>query len=127
MSFEVDDSGQVFQVRYFGTVDDTVVADSLEVILATEGFRHKDQLVDYTDVESYEVTMAGLKRLPSRLAAHIAEYGPRDQRNAYVVPADVEYGMGRVFLANIDADERSQLFRTREDASRGLGVPLETD
>ena len=123
MSFEVDDSGPIFQVRYFGAVDDDVVTDSLDTILATEGFRTKDQLVDYTDVDCYSVTMAGLKRLPHRLEAHIATYGPRDQRNAYVVPEDVEYGMGRVFLAHIDADDRSQLFRTRAEACAWLGVP----
>ncbi len=123
MSFEVDDTGPVFRVRYFDTVDDEVVAESLEAILATPGFRHKDQLVDYTDVTSYRVTLDGLRRLPGRLQAHIEQHGPRDQRNAYVVPEDIEYGMGRVFLARIDADERSELFRTIAEASAWLGLP----
>ena len=122
MSFQVDDSGPVLVVTYSGTVDDTLALECLEVMLTTEGFATKDQLVDYTDVDTYQVTIAGLKELSVRINSYRAIHGKRPARNAYVLPEDIEYGMGRVFLAYVEADESSHLFRSLAEARAWLGL-----
>ena len=123
MSYQVDDSRSVLEVRYIGTVDDGQILECCQAIFDSEGFRTKHMLVDYTDVNSYNVTIPGLKRLTQ----FISENAPLDRSstehlNAYVVPKDIEYGMGRVFLAYMRDGPRSSLFRDRAEANDWLGL-----
>lgn len=114
MSFSIDDSGQYLCVTYSGEVTDELIFECLEGMLASPGFGKKDQLVDYTTVDNYRVTIPGLKRLAEHINEHVV-FTER-HRNAFVVPEAVQYGMGRVFLAYISSNNQHKLFRDTPSA-----------
>jgi hypothetical protein len=84
-----------------------------------------DELVDMTAVESIAVPSAARVR---DLAALSASMDPPSapSRMAIVAPQDIAYGLGRMYEANREMDERStkkvEVFRTLEEALAFLGI-----
>ncbi len=123
MGFKVDDSKRYLEVIYYDLVDDDLILECLESSFAQPGFSSKDQLVDYTAVTDYQVSMPGLIRLTNAIKQHFETHPPEEGRKiGYVVPKDVAWGMGRAFLAHIEAADNSKLFRTRAEALVWMGI-----
>jgi hypothetical protein len=63
------------------------------------------------------------------LASYVKARLPKlAKRVAYVVAEDLDYGIGRMWLANAEifgANQERQLFRSREEAVAWLGPPRE--
>ena len=101
-----------------GRIDNDTLLHYLDEIFDCPGFQTKDQYVDCSDVTEYAVTIAGLTRFSNIIGASPAERSARtDRKIACVVPTDVEYGMGRIFLVQIENLPASyRLFRTQREA-----------
>ncbi len=123
MSFTINEGETVLDVAYFDKVDDDLALECQKALFEAENFETKDLMVSYAAVTDYQVTMPGLKRLTAMINTRYETRPPDPNRRfAYIVPEDVEYGMGRAFLAYIHADDNSRLFRTRGEALAWLGI-----
>jgi len=83
-----------------------------------------DELADMREAESFAVPHPDRVRELAALAASMDP--PKPSRMAIVAPQDIAFGLGRMFEANREMDERSTksvgVFRTLEEALAFLGL-----
>lgn len=106
-------------------VNDDVLDQLRDVLLACTGFKTKDQLIDYSGIKHYSVSSADVGRYvnDSGISELLREVRA-DRKIALVAPDDLEFGMGRVFLSNTEnLPSAYRLFRTLEDAQQWLNSP----
>ncbi|MBT4519493.1 MAG: hypothetical protein HOC23_05760 [Halieaceae bacterium] len=126
MPFTIDDdvSPTYIVINMLGLINDDTLTDYLAEIFLIPGFPTKDQLVDYSSVTEYRVSSQGLADFSAAVVASESERNARtDRRIACVVPEDITFGMGRVFLVQIDNLPASyKIFRTRPEALAWLNL-----
>ena len=125
MAFKIHDQPDqaYILVLMSGRLDDEELLVYQDSIYKTPGFKTKHQLVDYGGVTDFAISSDGI-----RLYTHIGmereevKTARPDRKVAFVSPGDVEFGMGRVFMAYAhQLPTNYGVFRTRDEAVIWLG------
>ena len=86
-----------------------------------------DSLVDISEVESFEVTPAGVQRLADVMAMCVKEPPPGTRpRVAFVAPTDAAFGVCRIYETYRELQGASSHYfvtRSRAEAQCWLGLP----
>jgi hypothetical protein len=116
----LDEEGGVI-TTYWGTVtDDEVIKSGMEKAASIERVKaYKYILTDLSGVDEYQVSSHGIKG-NAKIASRC--FAINDSALlAFVLPSDLEFGMGRMWQAYADqAGRQSRVFRTRREAEKWL-------
>ena len=114
MSYEINSFPDYLCVTYSEHVDDEIMFACFADI-GKHMPANRCVLIDCEALQENKVSTSGIQIL-SKLANEKAVSDPPIPRIAYYVPKDVEYGMGRMFMAYLKEDENTMLFRDRDEA-----------
>ena len=120
----LDGEGGVI-TTYWGTVtDDEVVNSGKEKTASLERVKaYRYLLTDLSNVDEYRVSTQGIEA-NAKIASQFHAINSKVLL-AFVLPTDVEFGMGRMWQAYADqAGVHSRVFRTRREADEWLKTKL---
>lgn len=110
---------------YWGTVtDDEVVRSGMEKTASIERVKaYRYILTDLSNVDAYRVSPQAIQE-NAKIAAQFFAINS-NVLLAFVLPSDVEFGMGRMWQVYADqAGLHSRVFRTRREADEWLKLKL---
>ena len=120
MAFLIEDSDAqpYIKVSVVGRVDNKDLRQFQEDIFTSAGFETKDQLVNYSLVTEYEISVKEMEAYCQQLELHLANVNARENRKiALVASKDLIYAMGRVFMANtVTLPSNYRVYRTEAEA-----------
>lgn len=121
--YEIDPHQRCAFLRFEGAIDDELLAATFRALY--EDPRHLpgyDELSDLRGADVIRLTGGGLRQLAELVESRLQ--GRCDGfRSAIVAPADLSFGMARVYEAHAaDPLERVMVFRELEQAHAWLGV-----
>ena len=120
----LDGEGGVI-TTYWGTVtDDEVVKSGMEKTASIERVKtYRYILTDLSNVEEYRVSTQGIEE-NAKIASQFHTINSKVLL-VFVLPTDVEFGMGRMWQVYADqAGVHSRVFRTRREADEWLKTKL---
>jgi hypothetical protein len=127
MGFKINDSKDLphIHVTFSGRHADAELSAYQDAIFGSEGFLHRDQLIDYSAVDDYQITSDGLAAYTERAEARPETKDISEKRKlAFVGISDLVFGMGRVFVAKAhQLPGHYQMFRSIEEAKAWLADP----
>ena len=85
--------------------------EMLHEISQLERYKQYDQLVDFQQVEDYSLTPQGLSEYARRASAlATVHHASIERKIAIVVGRDLQFGMGRMFIAQMDGSLNKEIF-----------------
>ncbi len=111
-------------LRISGTIDDAQMFELLTQLVRLESYPRYHQLFDFQAIENYDITPEGLREYSAKAAEYVSQYDAEEHRKvAIVVGQDVQFGMGRVFIAHMEQSPGMRtIFRSRQEAIEWLEI-----
>jgi len=121
--FVVDRSQRLIYKEVWGEYDDGQSRSAMAEFDAIDGRRELDELHDLRRVTHYDLSTEWMKDVAWTNVARRSIESLPTKRVAYVVNADVGFGMGRLYQAITDSSsETFRVMRSIADAEAWLGV-----
>lgn len=126
LSFRIDRAlGVVFAAAHGVLTDDDLIDFAQKTANDPELRSGLNELIDVRGADLRSVTTRTLRRVAEIFSAF--DTGPSRGRVAFVAPADVAFGLSRMYQAyRSDAATEMSVFRAMAEARAWLGLPPET-
>lgn len=123
---KIDLAKNIAFIEVNGTPTRRDIQESIDELLKNpDHIDGMDEIWDFSKASMKSFNEKELRDLASYVKARLPKLA---KRVAYVVAEDLDYGIGRMWLANAEifgANQERQLFRSREEAVAWLGPPRE--
>ncbi|MBL6689657.1 MAG: hypothetical protein ISP91_04630 [Pseudomonadales bacterium] len=112
MAHTIQEKGNIFQVTFSGVLDITAMeACFMDLLAAMENNPAARFLISYAEIDDYQLSAEEVRGISEAIKSN--SDGPSTFKMAFVIPSDLEFGMGRMFLSNVD--ENSSYAMSRDE------------
>lgn len=119
MAHSIQENGSIFQVTFSGTLDIAAMESYFMDLLATmENNPTARFLISYAEIDDYQLSAAEVRGISQAINNNSDE--PSTFKMAFVIPSDLEFGMGRMFVSNVEENSSYAMFRDESSALEWL-------
>lgn len=120
MAYEITESDEspIIVIRFIGSVDDEEILAMLDELTRADGYSFKHQLIDFSGVEDFLITNAGLIRYVSAAEAQPDRFRAMENRRAALyTPDDLSFASAKLVVAYANEwTENIKGFRVKDEA-----------